>query len=141
VTFPFVKYALKHVFSKPSTENFPKVIKEAPANYRGRIVFHPERCNGCGMCMRVCAPDAISKTVEKTTEGDLITMEFNLSSCTFCQTCVDFCPRKSVEMSKDYAMVARHEDELKVKGTFLKKPPQKPPPKKGANSPEAEECT
>ena len=125
MNFPFAQEAMKHVFSKPSTENFPTVKKEAPPNYRGRLVYHPDKCNGCGMCMRVCAPAAITKTVEKTEEGDRITMEFHMGSCTFCQTCVDFCNRDSIEMSGDYAMVARNEDELKVTGSFMKKPPPK----------------
>lgn len=129
MSFPFTKEAFKHIFSKPRTENFPAVNKEAPANYRGKITYHPEKCNGCGMCMRVCAPAAITKTVEKTEEGDLITLEFHMGSCTFCQTCADFCNRGSIEMSKDYAMVVQNEDDLKVKGTFLKKPPVKAPPK------------
>lgn len=132
MNFPFVKEALKHIFAKPSTENFPAVKKEAPAGYRGRMVFHPETCTGCGMCIRVCAPNAITKTVEKLDEGERITMEFHMGSCTFCETCVDFCPKKSIEMSGDYAMVARDEEEMKVRGTFVKKPPQKPAPKKEA---------
>lgn len=130
MNFPFAMEALQHMFSKPSTENFPKMKKEAPSNYRGRLVFHPDRCNGCGMCIRVCAPAAITKTVKKTEEGDLITMEFHMGSCTFCQTCADFCNHNSIEMSQDYAMVARDEDEFKITGSFLKKPPPpKAPPK------------
>lgn len=125
--FPFIKDALSSLFKKPSTELFPIVQKEAPEGYRGRIVFHPDRCVNCGMCMRVCAPGAITRTINKMEDGDEITFEFYLGSCTFCQMCSDFCARKSIELTKDYLMVVENEEDLKVRGTFFKKKPPKPP--------------
>ena len=47
---PFLKEAVSGLFSKPSTEGYPFTPKEAPEGYRGRIVFHADRCIGCGMC-------------------------------------------------------------------------------------------
>ena len=119
---PFMKVALKNLFLKTDCEKYPAVPKEAPAAYRGRLVFHPEGCIGCGICERVCSPQAISTVVEHREDGDYITRTFHMGSCTFCQTCVDFCPRHTIEMSKDYNMVVTNEDDLKVTGTYKKKP-------------------
>ena len=132
--FPFVKEAISQLFSKPSCAMYPAVPSEAAPNYRGRIVYHADRCIACGMCERVCSGNAITRTVEKTEEGDKITLTFNLGSCTFCATCADFCSRKAIELSGDYHMVATKEEDLLVSGSFIKKPPVK----KAAPAPAAE---
>ena len=105
---PFVKEALHQLFSKPSCAMYPAVPSEAAPNYRGRIVYHPDRCLGCGMCERVCSGNAITRTVEHLPDdqGDKITLTFNLGSCTFCATCADFCSSHSIEFTGDYHMVA-----------------------------------
>lgn len=123
--FPFVKEAISQLFSKSSCAMYPAVPSEAAPNYRGRIVYHADRCIGCGMCERVCSGNAITRTVEKTDEGDKITMTFNLGSCTFCATCADFCSRNSIEFTRDYHMVATKEEDLLVSGSFIKKTPAK----------------
>ena len=123
--FPFVKEAISQLFSKPSCAMYPAVPSEAAPNYRGRIVYHADRCIACGMCERVCSGNAITRTVEKTEEGDKITLTFNLGSCTFCATCADFCSRKAIELTGDYHMIATKEEDLLVTGSFIKKPPVK----------------
>lgn len=135
--FPFVKEAISQLFSKPSCAMYPAVPSEAAPNYRGRIVYHADKCIGCGMCERVCSGNAITRTVEKTEEGDKITLTFNLGSCTFCATCADFCSRKAIELSGDYHMVATKEEDLLVSGSFIKKPPVK----KAAPAPAAKPAT
>ena len=45
--FPFIKEALNQLFSKSSCAMYPAVPSEAAPNYRGRIVYHPDRCLGC----------------------------------------------------------------------------------------------
>ena len=131
---PFIKEAVQQLFSKPSTEKYPAADAPAPEGYRGRIVFHADKCISCGMCERVCAGGAISTTSVETEEGQLITRRFFLGSCTFCSNCADFCVKNAIELTTDYHMVARDESELIVEGTYLKK---KPAPKKPAAKPEA----
>ena len=121
---PYFEDALKKLFRKPDTEAFPAVIPPAAPGYRGRIVYHPELCINCGLCERVCAPQAITRTVEKTPEGDdHVTMEFHMGSCTFCATCADFCSRHAIELTGDYMIVVTDEEDLKVRGDFIKKKP------------------
>ena len=125
------KEAISQLFSKPSCAMYPAVPSEAAPNYRGRIVYHADKCIGCGMCERVCAGNAISRTVEKTEEGDKITLTFNLGSCTFCATCADFAPRKAIELTGDYHMIATKEEDLLVTGALSRSRPSRrplPPP-------------
>ena len=136
--FPFVKEAVRQLFSKTSCAMYPAVPSEAAPRYRGRIVYHPDKCIGCGMCERVCAGGAITRTVEKLEEGDKVTLSFNLGSCTFCSHCADFCVHKAIEFTGDYHMVATKEEDLIVSGSFVKKPPvKKPAPPKPAAAPAA----
>lgn len=125
--FPFIKEAISQLFSKSSCAMYPAAESPAAPNYRGRIVYHPDRCIACGMCERVCSGNAITRRVEKTDEGDKITLTFNLGSCTFCATCADFCSRNAIEFTGDYHMVATKEEDLLVSGSFIKKPPAKKP--------------
>lgn len=137
--FPFVKEALTQLFSKPSTIAFPAAPSPAKPNYRGRIVFHPDKCISCNMCERVCAGQAISHTSEPCEEGERITRRFYLGSCTFCSHCASFCTHGAIELSDDYHMVATKEEDLIVSGTYIKKAPvKKAAPAKPA-APKAEE--
>ena len=130
--FTFVREAVTKLFSKPSCNMYPVKPSEAAPNYRGRIVFHPETCINCNMCERVCAGGAITHTEEKVEEGLKITRSFDLGSCTFCNTCADFCTRHSIELTRDYHMLGIEEGDLIVSGTFVKAPPKKPAPKPAA---------
>ena len=124
--FPYLGHAIMNFFSKPATEKYPFIKKEAPEGYRGKIAFYPDKCTACGMCISVCSPAAITMTKgKKSIDGESITMDFNLNSCTFCQMCVDFCPRKAIELTKEYSMVATNKDDLVVSGSFIRKIPQK----------------
>lgn len=135
--FPFVKEAISQLFSKPSCAMYPAVPSEAAPNYRGRIVYHADKCLGCGMCERVCSGNAITRVIEKVEEGDKITLSFNLGSCTFCATCADFCSTKAIEFTGDYHMIATKEEDLIVTGTHIR-PAKKPAAKPAAAAPAAE---
>ena len=126
--FPFIKEAKTQLFSKPSCNMYPFVPVEAAPKYRGRIVYHADRCIACGMCERVCAGGAISRTIEKLPDdqGEKITLSFDLGSCTFCSHCADFCSRDAIELTQDYHMVGTKDGDLVVSGSFVKAPRKKP---------------
>ena len=135
--FPFMKEALSQLFSKSSCAMYPSVPSEAAPGYRGRIVYHPDRCISCGMCEKVCSGNAITRTVEHLEDGqDKITLTFNLGSCTFCATCADFCVKHAIELTGDYHMVATKEEDLLVSGSFIKTAPKK----KAAPAAKSESC-
>ena len=132
---PFLKEAVKGLFSKTSCEMYPFTPSEAAPRYRGRIVFHPDKCINCSMCERVCAGGAIKSVAVPVEGGSQITRSFNLGSCTFCSHCADFCNHGAIELSADYHMVATKEEDLIVSGTFFKAAPKKPAPKPAAPKP------
>ncbi len=118
---PFFKKAVSNLFTKPSTEAFPQPQAEGLGKYRGRIKFYPEKCIDCGKCIAVCSPTAITVTREKVEGGENLTREFDLTSCTFCGTCEDFCDEGAIELTTDYHMVATDPEDLIVRETGFKK--------------------
>lgn len=122
---PYIKQAIKHIFMPAETQKKHYKLVDAPEFYRGRIKFDQDTCIGCGMCIRVCAPQAITKKVEKLDGEEKVTMNFDLGSCTFCKMCEDFCPKKSIKLTKDYSLVSRDKKTLFEEGTFTKKSTRK----------------
>lgn len=118
--FPFVKEALTNLFSRSSCDMYPFRPSEAAPGYRGKISYNPDRCLGCGMCVRVCAGGAIRMEKEQVEEGEKITLTFNLGSCTFCRMCADFCSTKSIVLTDNYHMIATEEDDLIVSGSHVR---------------------
>ena len=125
--FPFLKEAVSNLFSKPSTVEFPKVNVDAKPNYRGRIAYDAEKCVNCSMCIKVCSPEAITRTYEEVEGGEKITYKFDLTSCTFCGMCSDFCSKKAIVLTDDYHMVATDIKDLIVSETFFKEKKAAPP--------------
>ncbi|WP_163194825.1 4Fe-4S dicluster domain-containing protein [Clostridium thermarum] len=128
---PFIKDALVNFFKAPVTKKYPYEKTHVPEGYRGKIKFHPEFCVACGMCIRVCAPQCITKTTKNIEGGQEITLTFDMGSCTYCGMCADFCMKKAIELTKEYSIIATADDksQLIVEGTFIKKLPPKPPVK------------
>ncbi len=118
--FPFLGTAVGNLFNKPSTENFPCPEAEGLPGYRGRISFDGTKCVDCGMCIKVCAPMAITTECIEEDGKYRIKRWFDLTSCTFCSYCADFCGPKAITFTPDYHMVAEDPKDLVVTGETIK---------------------
>lgn len=123
---PYFLEGISNIFKPVLTNEGNLDDTKGAKNYRGKICFNSGVCIGCGICMRVCAGDAITKDMKPVDGGQEITMTFDLSSCTFCGMCKDFCPKKAIDLTDEVMMVERNREALKVSGTFIKKLPPKP---------------
>jgi formate hydrogenlyase subunit 6/NADH:ubiquinone oxidoreductase subunit I len=92
---------VKSAFKKPATVLYPHVKAVKPANFRGKIVFIPEKCIGCKLCMRDCPSEAIKiiKVGDKKFEA-----EFNLGRCLYCAQCVDSCNKEALAVSNEFEL-------------------------------------
>ncbi len=96
VIMDFTKSAIKNLFSKPATLQYPFVPREYPDKSRGHIEINIDDCIMCGLCMRKCMSGAI--TVDRKTK----TWSIERMGCVQCQSCVNACPKKCLSMEKGY---------------------------------------
>ena len=106
-----IKEVLSSVFKKPATINYPHVKSPMAEKFRGKIIFHPEKCIGCMMCMKDCPSGAIviKKVGEKKFEA-----EFDLAKCIYCAQCVDSCLKNALEFSGEYDLAQLKRGKLKI---------------------------
>jgi len=125
----------KQLFKKPATNPFP--VKMAPKNisellekvkegkakinkpvdtppkFRGRLIYHEDKCIRCKQCIRIC-PAAALEFDEKNNR-----IIHHVSRCTFCGFCVDICPVKALEQSNEFLLASTNKKAgfLKTKNT------------------------
>ncbi|MHB8089704.1 MAG: 4Fe-4S binding protein, partial [Anaerolineaceae bacterium] len=90
----------KSFFKKPITEQYPFVRLEAPKNLRGKLVWNPEKCSGCQLCIKDCPSNAIELLVVDKVNKKFV-MRYNIDRCTFCAQCVQSCRFGCIEMSDE----------------------------------------
>jgi formate hydrogenlyase subunit 6/NADH:ubiquinone oxidoreductase subunit I len=76
------------MFSPRETVKYPFGVLELPEGYRGAIVFEPEKCIGCGLCVRDCPADALKLNKKSREEFTLLHYP---ARCAYCGQCQDSC--------------------------------------------------
>ena len=94
--FPYGHRAIKNLFSKPATKNYPAEPAHFPERMRGHIEIKIEDCISCGLCARSCPPGALA--VDRA-QG---TWTINRFDCVQCGSCVNVCPKKCLFMRPGY---------------------------------------
>ena len=90
----------KSFFKKPATEKYPFVKLDAPENLRGKLLWNPEKCAGCMLCVKDCPSGAIELiTIDKVNKR--FVMRYHMDKCTYCAQCVLNCRFDCLEMSDE----------------------------------------
>lgn len=92
----FTGFALKNLFSKPATKNYPAEPAVYPERSRGHIEIDIDACVMCGMCQRKCPSGTI--TVDRATR----TWSIERMGCVQCENCVSGCPKKCLSIKPGY---------------------------------------
>ena len=92
----FTRTALKNLFSKPATRQYPQVPREYPARSRGHVEIDMETCILCGLCSRKCPYRAI--TVDRAAG----TWSIDRMGCVQCADCTTGCPKHCLQMQPGY---------------------------------------
>ena len=92
----FTSIALKNLFSKPVTSNYPFEPASYPERSRGHIEIDINKCILCGICMRKCPSGAI--TVDRAGK----TWSIERMGCVQCENCVGACPKKCLSIQPGY---------------------------------------
>ena len=98
------------LLKKPFTQEYPFVKVQAPEGYRGRQVFHPDKCISCGLCERDCP----AKAIELIEVSGRRLPHFYLDRCIFCYQCSEGCPREAIEFSTNFEMATTERAEMVV---------------------------
>jgi formate hydrogenlyase subunit 6/NADH:ubiquinone oxidoreductase subunit I len=115
IMFDFIMVALKNLFTKPATRNYPKVVRPPYANQRGHIEIDLPACIYCGICSRKCPASAIE--VSKADKQ----WSIDRFKCVMCNECVASCPKKCLHTGAEYTAPT-----AKMHSDVFKMPEQQP---------------
>lgn len=90
----------KALVQRPITEQYPFVRRAVPERLRGRLIWNPEACTGCGLCATDCPAHAIELLVLDK-KAKRFVMTYHVDRCTFCAQCVHSCRQGCLQMAAD----------------------------------------
>ena len=91
---------VESLFKRPITEKYPFERHPAPERLRGKLMWDPEKCTGCGLCNKDCPSNAIELiTIDK--KAKRFVMEYHADRCTYCAQCVQNCRFECLSMSPE----------------------------------------
>ena len=86
--------AIMDAFFAPSeTVDYPFSAMELPEGFRGALVVDPEKCSGCGLCVRDCPAEGLELIKKSREEFKLIHYP---ARCAYCGQCEDSCARGAI---------------------------------------------
>lgn len=104
---------LKTLFTKPTTQQYPKIKPQLPPRTRGVIALMEENCTVCMLCARECPDwciyiDSHKETVPPKDGGrartrnilDRFAIDFAL--CMYCGICIEVCPFDALFWSPEF---------------------------------------
>lgn len=103
-----MKEVLRNLLRKPFTRRYPKERTEPFDRFRGKLIFHSEKCIGCQLCSRNC-PSAAIKFYRK---GRL---DFDMKTCMQCGLCVDLCPTHAITWDRKFETSGKDKKKLIVR--------------------------
>jgi formate hydrogenlyase subunit 6/NADH:ubiquinone oxidoreductase subunit I len=90
----------KSVFKKPATEKYPFKKYPVPETLHGKVVYDPQTCTGCMMCVRDCPAGALDLVViDRATKR--FVMKYSEQKCVYCALCVQVCKFNTLHMSDE----------------------------------------
>ena len=85
--------------TRPETVKFPFAPPVIPKGYRGRVQIHPEKCRGCGLCVRDCPAFALELEREDRNTFKLI---YHPERCAYCGQCEVSCTFGAIYQSNEF---------------------------------------
>lgn len=99
------------LFSKVDTVQYPYGPLSLPEGFRGAIEFIPERCTGCGLCVRDCPANGLELIRESREDFQLW---YYPARCAYCGQCQLTCPREAISHSNHMVLPTTDPEALAV---------------------------
>jgi NADH-quinone oxidoreductase subunit I len=106
--------SLRNAFRKPTTVEFPKVIRPRAERYRTTFALLNDEqgdqlCIGCLQCERICPSAVISIKAAGKRESPITGKKrgyaddfvLDLTACIYCELCVQVCPTNAIVMTRE----------------------------------------
>jgi len=97
--------ALLRNLGLPPLTRRPEDRVPTPSGYRGSLQHEAARCTGCGTCVYVCSPAAISLRQSGEQAG---AWRYDAGRCAFCGRCAAFCPTQALTFAPDSLPATGH---------------------------------
>lgn len=91
---------VRSVFKKPATQLYPFERKPAPIAFRGKLVWEPEKCAGCMLCVKDCPANAIELIVLDKVNKRFV-MRYHADRCIYCAQCAVSCRFNCLDLSDE----------------------------------------
>jgi len=92
----------------PETVKYPFASLELPEGFRGAIVFDPDKCIGCGLCVRDCPAEALQ--INKKSREEYTLLHYP-ARCAYCGQCEDSCRHGAISHSNKLVGSTTNKDE------------------------------
>ena len=111
---PMISDLLRSLFKQPATELYPFVKTPAPLRLRGKLMWDPNPCTGCQLCVKDCPANAIELIVIDKANKRFI-MNYHADHCIYCAQCVVSCRFNCLRLSnEDWELAAAQKQLFEV---------------------------
>ncbi len=109
------------VYPLTATVQYPRQRKKMPDNFRGYILFDPEKCINCWECAFICPANAI-RMKEAPNKKYYPTIDYG--RCIFCHFCIDSCSGGALRATKIHDVAYKDMDEMLTLTEEMIEPPE-----------------
>ena len=94
--YTLIDAVIEAIGNPPETVAYPHAALELSEHYRGALIFDPEKCIGCSLCVRDCPAEALEMDKESR---DIYILIHYPARCAYCGQCVDSCRHGAISLS------------------------------------------